>query len=159
MSLWIAATAWRRLAATGISNFTGEVESDAMRRAVQTNLLGPFWVCRAFAPGMIRSGYGRIVNVSSELGAFAGGLGGPAGYSVTKAAAVAFAESVAIEHGDKGIGVSVLCPQAVRTNMTAGSEGGGVAGTIQCGGRAAGRRGSGTWRWWADEGGRSTDPG
>ena len=51
---------------------------------------------------------------------------GAAGYSVTKAAAVSFAEWVKITYGEKGIGVSCLCPQAVRTAMTA--QGPGVAG-------------------------------
>jgi short-subunit dehydrogenase len=45
---------------------------------------------------------------------------------VTKAAAVSFAEWVKITYGEKGIGVSCLCPQAVRTAMTA--QGPGVAG-------------------------------
>ena len=49
-------------------------------------------------------------------------------YSVTKHAAVALAEWLAITYGDQGLTVSVLCPQAVRTNMTAGIDGGGVAG-------------------------------
>ena len=51
---------------------------------------------------------------------------GSAGYSVTKAAAVSFAEWIKITYGHKGIGVSCLCPQAVRTAMTA--QGAGVAG-------------------------------
>ncbi len=38
-------------------------------------------------------------------------------YAVSKHAAVAFAEWVSINYGDQGIGVSVLCPQAVRTNI------------------------------------------
>ena len=51
---------------------------------------------------------------------------GSAGYSVTKASAVSFAEWIKITYGNKGIGVSCLCPQAVKTAMTA--KGAGVAG-------------------------------
>jgi short-subunit dehydrogenase len=49
-------------------------------------------------------------------------------YSVTKHAVVALAEWLSITYAEQGIKVSVLCPQAVRTNMTAGVENGGVAG-------------------------------
>ena len=53
---------------------------------------------------------------------------GAAPYSVTKHAALSFAEWLAITYGEQGIVVSALCPQAVRTAMTGGVEGGGVAG-------------------------------
>ena len=53
---------------------------------------------------------------------------GSAPYSVTKHAAVAFAELLSITYGDQGLKVSVLAPQAVRTAMTAGVPDGGVAG-------------------------------
>ena len=43
-------------------------------------------------------------------------------YSVTKHASVAFAEWIAISNKEFGINVSVLCPQAVKTNMTVGRE-------------------------------------
>ena len=47
---------------------------------------------------------------------------GSASYSATKHAAVSFAESIAIEHGDQGIKSHCICPQYVRTNMTAGVD-------------------------------------
>ncbi|MFT5561288.1 MAG: NAD(P)-dependent dehydrogenase (short-subunit alcohol dehydrogenase family), partial [Litorivivens sp.] len=53
---------------------------------------------------------------------------GSAPYAVTKHAAVAYAEWLAVTYGDRGIKVSALCPQAVRTAMTENTKNGGVAG-------------------------------
>ena len=81
-------------------------------------------LCRAVLPQMIERGEGYLMNTSSAAGLLT--QLGAAGYAVTKAAAVSFAEWIKITYGDKGIGVSCLCPQAVRTAMTA--NGPGVAG-------------------------------
>ena len=73
---------------------------------------------------MIEQGGGYLMNTSSAAGLLT--QLGASGYAVTKAAAVSFAEWIKITYGNKGIGVSCLCPQAVRTAMTA--DGAGVAG-------------------------------
>ena len=70
---------------------------------------------RAVIPGMIERGGGYLLNTASAAGLLTQINSGP--YAVSKHAAVAFAEWVAINYADKGIGVSVLCPQAVRTNI------------------------------------------
>lgn len=70
---------------------------------------------RATIPGMIKRGGGYLLNTASAAGLLTQMDSGP--YAVSKHAAVAFAEWVAINYGEQGIGVSVLCPQAVRTNI------------------------------------------
>jgi short-subunit dehydrogenase len=73
------------------------------------------YAARALLPRMIERGGGHLVNVASAAGLLS--QIGDAAYSATKHAAVAFAESLAITHGEQGIQVSVVCPQAVATRM------------------------------------------
>ncbi len=70
---------------------------------------------RAVIPGMLERGGGYLLNTASAAGLLTQINSGP--YAVSKHAAVALAEWIAVNYGDKGIGISVLCPQAVRTNI------------------------------------------
>jgi NAD(P)-dependent dehydrogenase (short-subunit alcohol dehydrogenase family) len=103
-----------------------EVPDDEWRRILDINVMAHVWAARAALPGMIARRKGYLLNTASAAGLLS--QIGSAPYAVTKHAAVALAEWLAITHGHQGIGVSVLAPQAVRTNMTAGTPGGGVAG-------------------------------
>lgn len=85
------------------------------------HVMAHVYAARAVVPGMLERGRGYLVNTSSAAGLLS--QIDSVTYSVTKHAAVAFAETMAIRYGDKGIGVSVLCPQSVRTAMTANREG------------------------------------
>lgn len=83
--------------------------------------------CRAALPGMLARGSGCLVNVASAAGLLS--QVGDTPYSATKHAAVALAESLAITYGDRGIDVSVVCPQYVATAIT-GLEESTAAGSV-----------------------------
>lgn len=83
--------------------------------------------CRAVLPGMLDRGSGCLVNVASAAGLLS--QAGDTPYSATKHAAVALAESLAITYGDRGIEVSVACPQYVATAIT-GLDEATAAGTL-----------------------------
>ena len=85
------------------------------------HVMAHVYAARALAEKMAARGGGYLVNTASAAGLLS--HIDSATYSVTKHAAIAFAEWLAIRYGDRGVRVSVLCPQAVRTPMTEGREG------------------------------------
>lgn len=110
----------------GVENATAD-----WQRIWNINLMAHVWAANAALPGMLRRGQGYLLNTASAAGLLS--QIGSAPYAVTKHAAVALAEWLSITHGEQGIRVSVLCPQAVNTAMATGREGGvaAVDGTIE----------------------------
>lgn len=103
-----------------------EVEVDAWQRIWDVNVMAHVHAAHAVLPSMLERGEGYLLNTCSAAGLLS--QIGSAPYAVTKHAAVGFAEWLSITYGSRGVRVSALCPQAVRTNMTAGVKDGGVAG-------------------------------
>lgn len=82
----------------------------------RVHVMSHVFAARALVPGMLERGSGYLLNTASAAGLLASLNSMP--YGVTKHAAVALAEHLAIQYGDRGIRVSVLCPQSVQTGMT-----------------------------------------
>jgi NAD(P)-dependent dehydrogenase (short-subunit alcohol dehydrogenase family) len=97
-----------------------EISEEKFQSSLRINFLAAFDLIRLAVPGMVKRGYGRIVNVSSGWGSFAEGLTGPAAYSVSKAALNALTLSLAKDL-PRNVKVNSMCPGWVRTRM--GGEG------------------------------------
>jgi NAD(P)-dependent dehydrogenase (short-subunit alcohol dehydrogenase family) len=90
--------------------------NERWQRMWDVHVMSHVYAGRAVVPAMLERGRGHIVNTASAAGLLA--QVGDTPYTATKHAAVALADSIAITYGDRGIRVSVICPQYIATALT-----------------------------------------
>ncbi len=96
-----------------------EAPDTELHRMFGVHVMAHLYAARHAIPHMVASGGGYLLNTASAAGLLT--QIGSLHYSVTKNAAVSLSEWISMTYGDRGIGVSVLCPQAVATNIAANS--------------------------------------
>ena len=96
-------------------DFLGEGDGANWFEQIDVNLNGPYRMIRAVFPGMIRSGWGRIVNIAST--AASTGARGYAGYCASKAGLVGLTRAVSKEGAPHGISCVSISPTWVETPM------------------------------------------
>ncbi|BCO36838.1 NAD(P)-dependent oxidoreductase [Mycobacterium heckeshornense] len=100
----------------GITGAAGlDVSESDWERSLDVNLLAHIRAAQLLVPGWVERGEGYFVSTASAAGLLT--QLGSATYSVTKHAAVGFAEWLNITYGDKGVRVSCLCPMGVNTKL------------------------------------------
>jgi 3-oxoacyl-[acyl-carrier protein] reductase len=90
-----------------------EQHSERWQRDLNVNLTGAFNCSKAVWPGMVKKGWGRIINISSVAGLMGAAL--QPSYGATKAALIGLSKSLAIEAGKYGITVNTVCPGFIAT--------------------------------------------
>jgi NAD(P)-dependent dehydrogenase (short-subunit alcohol dehydrogenase family) len=104
-----------------------ETSEETWKHAFDVNVNAHRWAAKHLLPGWLARGEGYFCSTASAAGLLV--HIGSAPYTLTKRAAVAFAEWLSITYGDRGVRVSCLCPQGVNTDMLrAGDDLGGMAG-------------------------------
>jgi NAD(P)-dependent dehydrogenase (short-subunit alcohol dehydrogenase family) len=114
-----------------------DAANEHWQRHWDVNVMAHVYAARAVLPQMLARGEGYLLNTASAAGLLSQVNAAP--YSVTKHAAVAFAEWLSIAYGDQGLRVSCLCPQGVDTPMLRGAGGGSRKSFLAEGALSAGR--------------------
>jgi NAD(P)-dependent dehydrogenase (short-subunit alcohol dehydrogenase family) len=100
---------------------TPEMPPETVRRLMEVNYYGTFWMCREVGKIMLAQGVGSIVNMSALGGGFVGTGRGNAAYSSTKGAIASLTQELACEWGECGIRVNAVAPCWFQTEMNSTS--------------------------------------
>jgi 3-oxoacyl-[acyl-carrier protein] reductase len=95
-----------------------EVPADEYRRMLDINVTGTLLCSRYALTPMMEQGYGRMINLSSQLAQRAVGGGGFAAYAATKGAIESLTRALASEVGRHGITVNAIAPGGIETDMS-----------------------------------------
>jgi NAD(P)-dependent dehydrogenase (short-subunit alcohol dehydrogenase family) len=97
-----------------------DTPTDKWQKIIDVNLMSQVYAAKYAVPHMLEQGSGYLLNVASAAGLLV--IFDTVSYTVTKHASIGLTEWLAATYIDQGIGVSVLCPAAVRTPILAGKE-------------------------------------
>ena len=93
-----------------------EIQEADWDEMMAVNLKGPFLCCKHALPHLIAQRDGRIVNIASYLGLFAGSGSTPA-YNAAKGGVVMLTRSIAVKHGPDGVRANAICPGFIKTEL------------------------------------------
>ncbi|MFZ3229245.1 MAG: 3-oxoacyl-[acyl-carrier-protein] reductase [Pseudobdellovibrio sp.] len=93
------------------------MKSEDFSNVIQTNLMGAFYITKAFSKIMLKARAGSFVNISSVIGAT--GNAGQANYAASKGGLESFTRSVALEFASRGIRANCVAPGYIKSDMTA----------------------------------------
>jgi len=92
------------------------MQENQFDRVINTNLKGVWNMCKHAAKPLLKSGYGRIINISSVSGVM--GNPGQSNYSAAKAGVIGMTKSLAREFASRGVTVNAVAPGFIETEMT-----------------------------------------
>jgi NAD(P)-dependent dehydrogenase (short-subunit alcohol dehydrogenase family) len=94
-----------------------DVSLDVVRQTFESNVYGVLRMCQAFVPLMLENGYGRVVNVSSEMGQLSDMGSRTSAYRMSKTTVNAITTIFAREITQPNVKINACCPGWVRTDM------------------------------------------
>ena len=97
-------------------NLLMRMKEDEWDDVIRTNLTSTFRMCKACLRGMMKARHGRIITITSVIGAI--GNPGQTNYAATKAGVIGFTKALAREVGSRGITANTVAPGFIDTDMT-----------------------------------------